>query len=179
MEITSNLQGEQLSQSQDESDEALSATFREWAEAMSREQVLHLLAHGSAEHMVENLERRNLPLPPDPARTWRLLKAELVARLQTLTALQGIAGGSGMVPLPQEVSDEVLIGRFQHVASEMTPGEIICALRECSPEGMRAYFRHTRQYEPTNPEKLVTLFRAELMARAKTLRLSLELMGNA
>jgi hypothetical protein len=76
----------------DGSDEALSQTFREWAEAMTPEQIRYLLAACSAEHMADHLRRKHMPVPEDPVRVWCLLKAELVARLQMFNALYAKAG---------------------------------------------------------------------------------------
>lgn len=76
----------------EDSDEALTETFRGWSEGMSREQVLYMLANGSAEDMVCYLKRKNIPLPADPHKVWRLLKAELVSRLQRLNAFQTKVG---------------------------------------------------------------------------------------
>ncbi|MCW5797732.1 MAG: hypothetical protein KIT40_04470 [Nitrospira sp.] len=92
MELTSNLQGEQPSQSQDESDEVLSATFREWVSAMPQGQVMHLLANGSGADMVDYLIRQSIPMPTNPHNVWDLLRRELVLRLETFHVLHAKAG---------------------------------------------------------------------------------------
>lgn len=75
------------------------------------------------------------------------------------------------ITLPQEVSDEVLIGRLRQWASEMTPQEALHVLATCSAESLIAYQRSQNRPLPSDPHKLWGLFAAELLARTETLNM--------
>ncbi|MDI3467934.1 MAG: hypothetical protein OJF50_006755 [Nitrospira sp.] len=75
------------------------------------------------------------------------------------------------ITLPQEVSDEVLIGRLRQWASELTPQEAANVLATCSAESLIAYQRSRNRPLPSDPHKLWGLFAAELLARTETLNM--------
>lgn len=83
------------------------------------------------------------------------------------------------ITLPQEVSDEVLIGRFRQWASEMTPLEAAHILATGSAESMIAYLRSQNRPLPSDPHKLWGLFSVELLARTESLNTSHENEGTA
>lgn len=83
------------------------------------------------------------------------------------------------VTLPQEVSDEVLIGRLRQWASEMTPHEAFNILATCSAESFIAYFQGQNRPVPRDPHKLWGLFAAELLARTEGLNASHGAVGTA
>lgn len=81
--------------------------------------------------------------------------------------------------LPQEVSDEVLIGRFRQWASEMSPLEAAHILATGSAESMIAYLRSQNRPLPSDPHKLWGLFSVELLARTDSLNASHGTVGTA
>lgn len=81
--------------------------------------------------------------------------------------------------LPQEVSDEVLIGRFRQWASEITPLEAAHILATGSAEAMIAYLRSQNRPLPSDPHKLWGLFSVELLARTESLNASHGNVGTA
>lgn len=83
------------------------------------------------------------------------------------------------VTLPQEVSDEVLIGRLRQWASEMTPQEALNILATCSAESLIAHFQSQNRPGPSDPHKLWGLFAAELLARTDSLNASHGAAGTA
>lgn len=83
------------------------------------------------------------------------------------------------ITFPQEVSDDVLIGRLRQWASEMTPQEALHVLATCSAESMIAYFRSQHRPGPSDPHKLWGLFAAELLARTESLNASHGAAGTA
>ena len=80
------------------------------------------------------------------------------------------------ITLPQEVSDDVLIGRLRQWASEMTPQEAGDILANGSAESLIAYLRSQNRPLPSDPFKLWGLFAVELLARTESLNAS---HGNA
>lgn len=73
------------------------------------------------------------------------------------------------ITLPQEVSDEVFIGRLRQWASEMTPQEALNILAYGSAEGLIAYLRSQNRPLPSDPHKLWSLFVVELLARTESM----------
>ena len=83
------------------------------------------------------------------------------------------------ITLPQEVSDDVLIGRLRQWASEMTPQEALNILANGSAENFIAYFRSQNRQVPRDPHKLWGLFTAELLARTESMNASHGKAGTA
>lgn len=83
------------------------------------------------------------------------------------------------ITLSQEVSDEILIGRFRQWASEMTPLEAAHILATCSAESMMVYLRSQNRPLPSDPHKLWGLFSVELLARTESLNASHGTVGTA
>ena len=83
------------------------------------------------------------------------------------------------ITLPQEVSDDVLIGRLRQWASEMTPQEALNILANGSAENFIAYFRRQNRPLPTDPHKLWGLFSVELLARTESMNASHGAAGTA
>ena len=83
------------------------------------------------------------------------------------------------ITLPQEVSDDVLIGRLRQWASEMTPQEALNILANGSAESLIAYCRSQNQPLPRDPHKLWGLFAVELLARTESMNASHGAAGTA
>lgn len=65
---------------------------RQWADALTPQESLHILMYGSPETYSAHLQARQLPIPNDLYRLWALLEIELQAREQCAIALQGNVG---------------------------------------------------------------------------------------
>ncbi|WHZ17398.1 MAG: hypothetical protein OJF52_004250 [Nitrospira sp.] len=162
MEPTTERHDQPALQPRQESDAELSATFRAWAKAMSATQIRHLLSHCSAEGLAE-YSRQNELLGHDSHRTWRLLKAALVNRLQVLTA-------------PADPDEIRLVRQW---ADALTPQESVHILMYGSPETYSAYLQ-ARQVPPLSDlHRVWALFEAELLARTESLNTSRGTAGTA
>lgn len=152
MELASNLQGEQLPQLQDESDELLSNAFRKWAEAMSATQIRYLLTNCSADGLAEYTRQNNLQAH-DSRRIWSLLKAELVTRLQALTA-------------PADPHEIAFVRQW---ADALTPEESATILVCGSPEAFNAHLQARQMPALPDLHRMWALFEIELRARTGNL----------
>ncbi len=162
MERTTERQEQSVHHAQDGSDAELSATFREWAQSMSTKQIRHLLMHCSADGLAEYSRQNNLSAH-DSHRMWRLLKAELVTRLQMLTA-------------PADPDEIKLVRQW---ADALTPGESSAVLAYGSPETYSAYLQ-ARQVPPlSDVHRMWALFEVELLARGADLNASCGAVGTA
>jgi hypothetical protein len=83
------------------------------------------------------------------------------------------------ITLPQEVSDEVFIGRLRQWASEMTPQEALNILANGSAEGLIAYLRSQNRPIAERSAQTLGLFTAELLARTESMNASHGAAGTA
>lgn len=162
MERTTERQEQQVHHAQDGSEAELSTTFCEWTQTMSAQQIRHLLAQGSAEGLAE-YSRQNELLGHDSHRTWRLLKAELVNRLQALTA-------------PAAPDESVIV---RHWADALTPEESSAVLAHGSLESFNAYLRARQLPTPSDLPRMWALLEIELKARTEHMNASHGTMGTA
>lgn len=162
MKPTTEQQKPQALQPQQESDAELSETFRAWVQSKSATQIRYLLTHGSADGLAEHTRQNNLSAHDSP-RIWRLLKVELLNRLQVLTA-------------PAD-PDELKIVR--HWANALTPEESSAVLMDGSLESFTAHLRARQLPIPNDLCRLWALLEIELLARTESMNASRGKTGTA